>query len=439
MLNSIIESNLKHYWHPCSQMKDYEQFPPLIIKRAQGSYLELADGRQIIDAISSWWCKSLGHNHPRLKQALIEQLQHYEHVIGANTCQAPSSLLANLLAKLCAPLNKVFYASEGSCAVEIAMKMSVHAQQILGKTNRTQFLALENSYHGETGLALSASDLGLYRKPYEAILQPMHFLKHIPYVSGPHDPLWQDCSSIWPCIEAQLTPLAEKLSAIILEPICQGAGGMKVYSPDFLKRLRHWTQQNGIYLIADEIMTGLGRTGLPLACQHAKITPDFICLAKNLTGGFLPLSAVVTRDEIYHLFYDDYANGNNFLHSHTFSGNALACSVAVEVLTMFSDEAIYQRIQKSSQQLGTLMQEAADRTQRLSNVRHIGMIAAADLIPTPNQSQERLGYRVFQKALEFGAFLRPLGNTIYWLPPLNSDHTTLVDLRDITVKAINSL
>lgn len=439
MNEALINTDLNHYWHPCSQMKDYETFQPLVIKRAAGTYLELADGKQLIDAISSWWCKSLGHNHPRLKHALLEQLLHYEHVIGANTCQAPSARLAARLAQICAPLNKVFYASEGSCAVEIAMKMSLHAHFIQGKTQRTQFMALENSYHGETNLALSASDVGLYRQPYEKLLHPVTFLRHVPYVNNTSDPLWHDCSQHWPLIQAQLDPLADTLTAILVEPIVQGAGGMKIYSQDFLKRLRTWTAERGIHLIADEIMVGLGRTGLPLASQHAAIAPDFICLSKGLTSGFLPLSAVITREEIYQLFYDDYQNGNNFLHSHTFSGNALACSVALETLSVLEEEAIYQKVEKSASLLGNFMQDVAQKTKKLKNVRHIGMIAAADLIVPDTQKQQRVGYQVFQRAIKFGALLRPLGNTLYWLPPLNTDHTTLTDLRDITIKAIEDV
>ncbi|MBI5447655.1 MAG: adenosylmethionine--8-amino-7-oxononanoate transaminase [Gammaproteobacteria bacterium] len=436
MSDALLETDLKHVWHPCSQMKDYEHCPPLLIQGAQGPYLELKGGKKIIDAISSWWCKPLGHGHPRLKQALLAQLDCYEHVIAAHTCQAPSALLAAQLAQLCAPLDKVFFASEGSSAVEIALKMSLHAHLIEGNTQRTQFMALENAYHGETALALSVSDLGLYRKPYEKILTPVHFLKNLPYVKREGEPLWQDCGAYWPDIERQLDAVSDTLSAIIVEPIVQGAGGMLIYSQDFLKRLRAWTKRKSIHLIADEIMTGLGRTGRLLACEYANIVPDFMCLGKNITGGFLPLSAVVTRNEIYQLFYDDYHRDRNFLHSHTFSGNALACSVALEAVSILSEEGMRQQCHQRAQQMAILMEEVAEETNQLMNVRHIGMIAAADLILTPPQQQTRAGYAVYQQALKLGALLRPLGNTLYWLPPFICEEATLAELKEITVKAI---
>lgn len=435
----LINRNLQHIWHPCSQMKDYEAFPPLIIKRAYGSYIELADGRRIIDAISSWWCKSLGHNHPRLKSALKTQLEYFEHVIFANSTYEIIIQLSEKLAALCPGLNKVFYASEGSSAVEIALKMSLHAQQLLGQNQRTQLTSLQNGYHGETFMALGLSDLGLYRKAYEAHLIKPDFIHNIPYVHSTSDPLWADCSVIWPDIENQLEKQATTLAAIIVEPIVQGAGGMKIYSQDFLRRLRKWTQTHGIYLIADEIMTGLGRTGHGLACEHAQIKPDFVCLSKGLTSGWLPMSAVLTQTEIYNLFYDDYSSGKSFLHSHTFSGNALAAAVALECLNILEDEKIFQQVQTQEMILKKFMQEINVNTQSLTNIRGIGAIIAADLKLTEEQKNQRIGYQIFQKALELGAWLRPLGNTIYWLPPLNASLVTLEDLRNITEISIKQI
>ncbi|MEN9916465.1 MAG: adenosylmethionine-8-amino-7-oxononanoate aminotransferase [Pseudomonadota bacterium] len=435
----LINRNLQHIWHPCSQMKDYEAFPPLIIKKAYGSYIELADGRRIIDAISSWWCKSLGHNHPRLKSALKTQLEYFEHVIFANSTYEIIIQLSEKLATLCPGLNKVFYASEGSSAVEIALKMSLHAQQLLGQNQRTQLTSLQNGYHGETFMALGLSDLGLYRKAYEAHLIKPDFIHNIPYVHSSSDPLWTDCSVIWPKIENQLEKQATTLAAIIVEPIVQGAGGMKIYSQDFLRRLRKWTQTHGIYLIADEIMTGLGRTGHGLACEHAQIKPDFVCLSKGLTSGWLPMSAVLTQTEIYNLFYDDYSSGKSFLHSHTFSGNALAAAVALECLNILEDEKIFQQVQTQEMILKKFMQEINANTQSLTNIRGIGAIIAADLKLTEEQKNQRIGYQIFQKALELGAWLRPLGNTIYWLPPLNASLVTLKDLRNITEISIKEI
>ena len=435
----LINRDLQYIWHPCSQMKDYEAFPPLIVKKAYDSYVELTDGRRIIDAISSWWCKSLGHNHPRLKTALKNQLDYFENVIFANSTSETIIQLSEKLGTLCPGVNKVFYASEGSSAVEIALKMSLHAQQLLGQSQRVQFTSLQNGYHGETFMALGLSDLGLYRKAYEAHLLKPNFIRNIPYVHSSSDPLWTDCSTIWPKIESQLEKQALDLAAIIVEPIVQGAGGMKIYSQDFLRRLRKWTQTHGIYLIADEIMTGLGRTGRGLACEHAEVEPDFICLSKGLTSGWLPMSAVLTHTEIYNLFYDDYSSGKSFLHSHTFSGNALAASVALECLNILEDEKIFQQVQEKELFLKNLMHEINENTQRLNNIRGIGAVIAADLKLTEKEKSRRIGYQIFQKALELGAWLRPLGNTIYWLPPLNISLSVLEELKDISILAINQV
>ncbi|MBL4647874.1 MAG: adenosylmethionine--8-amino-7-oxononanoate transaminase [Gammaproteobacteria bacterium] len=431
---TLEKRDLQHIWHPCSQMKDYQSFPPLEVVGAQGCYLHLANGQKIIDAISSWWCKSLGHGHPRLRHALQQQSEQFEHVILANTTNNVIVQLAEKLASLTPSLNKVSFASDGSCAIEMALKMSVHAQQLLGHSQRTQFMALENAYHGETCLALSVSDLGLYKSAYQPLLHDISFIKNIPYVTGKHDPLWHDCSAIWPRIEAQLNQQMDTLSAIIIEPVLQGAGGMKIYSADFLKRLRRWTQQQGIHLIADEIMTGLGRTGLPLACEHAGIEADFLCMAKGLTSGWLPMSVMLTSTAMYNLFYDDYETGKAFMHSHTHTGNALAAAVALETLNILDDENIYQLVQQQEACFYEQMQIVAEATGKLTNLRHIGGMVAADLVT----EQPRLGYQIYQQAIQKGALLRPLGNTIYWLPPLNIEQDTLVKLRDITIQAIKS-
>ncbi len=431
-----IQRDLKHLWHPCSQMKDYEQFPPQWVSAAKGSYLELSDGRQVIDAVSSWWCKSLGHGHPRLKAALIAQVEKFEHVILANTTNETIVKLSENIADLTSALNKVMYASDGSCAVEMAMKMSLHARQILGESQRNQFMALAGGYHGETSGAMAVSDLGLYREPYEAMLMKTHFLQNIPYVAGEADPLWSDCATIWPSVEKQLAPIAEKLTAIIVEPIVQAANGMVIYSADFLRRLRQWCQENNIHFIADEIMTGFGRTGKMLACEHANIEPDFLCLSKGMTSGWLPISAMVTSDEIYHLFYDDYEQGKSFLHSHTYTGNALAAAVANSCFDVFKDEAILKQVNDQSSLMRSLMEKTAEETGRLHSIRSIGAVVAADLIV--ENKKERKGYQVFQEAVKRGAWLRPLGNTLYWVPPLNIKCETLNDLQVITRDSIHS-
>ncbi len=418
-------------WHPCSQMKDYETFAPIEITHAKDCYLYLSDDSKMIDAISSWWCKLLGHNHSELKHALLEQVHKFEHVILANTTNTPIQNLSNKLASLTG-LQKVAYASDGSCAVEMALKMSLHARVNAGDFKKNQFIALQNAYHGETIGTLSVSDLGLYNRAYEALMFKTHFLNPLPYVTGTDDPLWQDAEVAFNKILPQLEALADNTTAIIVEPLLQGAGGMHVYSADFLKRLANFAKSHDIHLIADEIMTGIARTGKMFAFEYADIQPDFVCLGKNLTSGWLPLSVVVTSDEMYFAFYHDYAEQKNFLHSHTFSGNALAVSVALKNLELIEAENFCTKandIGRSMKQHFILMQESG---LPINNIRQLGAMVAADLIST----KPRAGYEVYQTAVKMGALLRPLGNTLYWLPPLIITEAILTDLKDITQKAI---
>lgn len=439
-MQTLVEQDLAHIWHPCSQMKDYETFPPLVIQQAKGSYLYLDDGRKLIDAVSSWWCKSLGHNHPRLKTALLNQLEQFEHVILANTCQAPLVELSNRLTTLFAHqgLNKIFYAGDGSCAIEVALKMSLQARRQSGNFKKKQFIALENGYHGETFAALSISDVGLYRAPFADYLFTPTFIESIPYVSGENDPLFKDCEAHW---QTFILPQLERIdttyvTALVFEPLIQGAGGMKIYSADFLHRLASWAKARDIHLIADEILTGLGRAGSLLACEQAHITPDFVCLSKGLTSGWLAFSAVLTTDPIYDLFFDDYASGKAFLHSHTFCGNAMGASLALAVLDVLTEEKLCARANVLGAQMQAQMTAIANKTGRLHNIRQLGAVVAADLIIPGGSQYQRMGYQVYQAACKRGALLRPLGNTIYWLPPLNMSEETLLELRTITEQAI---
>lgn len=426
-----------HTWHPCTQMKDHEFLAPLEVVSASGCYIRLADGRQIFDAISSWWCKSLGHGHPRLRAALTRQMNQFEHVMLAGTTNNVIRSLSEKLSQLSPTLNKVFYAGDGSCAVEVAMKMSLHARKISGDSKRNQFLALANGYHGETVGTLSVSDVGIYRDPYTDMMFAADFITPIPYVSGEGDPLWHDCSLYWQRILPQLEQQQATLTAIIVEPIVQGAGGMKIYSQDFLRRLRQWTAQHDVHFIADEIMTGFGRTGKMLACEHAEIAPDFLCLSKGMTSGWLPLSATLTTQKIYDYFYDDYETGKSFLHSHTYSGNALAASVALETLNIIERDGLLARAQEMGNQMRTLMQQVATATNRLTNIRGIGAMVAADM--TGVEAGRRISVELFREASNNGLFLRPLGNTIYWLPPLIANENDLLRMAEITTQSLRKI
>ena len=412
-------------------MKDFEQCPPLVVHKAKGSYLYTDQG-VIIDALSSWWCKSLGHGHPAVLSAMKKQMNRFEHIIAANTTHP---LLAELGEKL-ADISKkqhVFFACDGSSAVEIALKLALHANQVKGRNHRNEFISLKNSYHGETLATLSVSDLGLYKKPYEGYGVKCHFIDPLPYVSSVDDPIWKDADTCWQSVVTELEKIKTNVCALIIEPIIQGAGGMLCYSGDFLKKLANWAKKNDIYVIADEIMTGMGRTGKWLACHHADINPDLICLSKGLTSGAMPLSCVLIDNAIYQLFYDDYEHGHSFLHSHTHSGNALAVSAALATIKVLESEDINQQ----ATELGYLMQQKfmqiANETKKLTNIRSIGGMVAGDMMALKNR---RVGNELYQEALKRGALLRPLGRTLYWLPPLNTENQTIDKLAEITLNSI---
>ncbi|MBA2648961.1 MAG: adenosylmethionine--8-amino-7-oxononanoate transaminase [Legionella sp.] len=431
-MDSLIQRDLKHIWHPCSQMKDFETCPPLVIEKAQGSYL-YTDKGPLIDAISSWWCKSLGHGHPAIKAAIKAQLQQFEHVIGANTTHRFLVELAEQLTEI-THKQHVFFASDGATAVEIAMKLAIHAKALQGYGHKNQFIALKNSYHGESLGTMSISDLGLYKAPYEGFGVPCHFIEDIPYLCNQDDPLWEDCSEYWAKIQPRLDEIREQVCAVIVEPMVQGAGGMLCYSPDFLKKLATWAKAADIYLIADEIMTGIGRTGTWLACEHANINPDLICLSKGLTSGALPLSCVMIDSSIFDLFYSDYKEGKSFLHSNTYSGNPLAICAALATLLTIQKEHILEQTQVLGQKMLDHFQEIARVSGKLKHVRSLGAIVAADLIELDDG---RIGQAVYQQALKHGALIRPIGNTLYWLPPLNTDEETIGKLAQITLNSIH--
>jgi adenosylmethionine-8-amino-7-oxononanoate aminotransferase len=464
----LVARDLDVFWHPCSQMSDYREFPPLVITGARGARLRLADGREVLDAISSWWCKALGHGHPRLAAALRAQQDAFEHVITANTTSAP---LVRLCERLLAAANglppsawgadaphgrrpghfgKVFLADNGSTAVEIALKMALQAQAQRGAPGRTRFVALENAYHGETAATLSVGDLDLYAAPYRALCFSAGRLTGLPYRRGPDDPRWLDASAEWPAIQAALDAQAGTLAAIIYEPVLQAAGGMLFFSPDLLRRLRGWADAAGVYLIADEIAAGMGRVGAVLASHLAEgagrisaaALPDFAVLSKGLTAGVLPLSAVLTTDAIYGLFDADYAAGRAFLHSNTYTGNALAVAVANAVLDVFAGEDVLARVSATAPRLAAAMHEIAADRPYLRNVRACGMVAAVDIRDGdggPLDPRRRTGWHVYREAVRRGALLRPLGDTMYLFPPLTTADAEIDEMAAILGDSLDAI
>jgi adenosylmethionine---8-amino-7-oxononanoate aminotransferase len=448
-LTSLVARDLRAFWHPCSQMRDYQALPPLEVVRAEGCRLHLADGRVIFDAISSWWCKSLGHGHPHLRRAVREQLDAFEHVMVAGLTHQPLVALCERLLALANGLppasfgadappgrspghfGRVFLADNGSTGVEVAIKMALQAQAQRGPrgAGRTAFASFSNGYHGETVGALSVGDLGLYGDPYRGLTFPVHRLEPLPYRSGPPDPRWLDPDPEWTELAARLSRLAPSLAAIVYEPVLQAAGGMRLLSPALFARLATWAREHDVYLIADEIAAGMGRVGAALATHLAAegdlpaVLPDFLVLSKGLTAGFLPLSAVLTTDTIYELFDSDYFERKAFLHSNTYAGNALAVAAALATLDVYAREDILGGVPaRAGLLLGEMRALVAGRP-FLRNLRAAGMVAAVDLASPdgkPLDPRARTGYRVYGEALQRGGLLRPLGDTMYLFPPLNA-------------------
>jgi adenosylmethionine-8-amino-7-oxononanoate aminotransferase len=464
----LVSRDLAVFWHPCSQMRDYREFPPLVVTGARGARLRLDDGREILDAISSWWCKALGHGHPRLAAALRAQQDAFEHVITANTTSASLvRLCERLLAaanglppsawgpsapagRLAGHFGKVFLADNGSTAVEIALKMALQAQAQRGAPQRTRFVALENAYHGETAATLSVGDLDLYAAPYRALCFEVGRLSGLPYRRGPDDPAWLDGGAEWPAIQAALDAQADTLAAIVYEPVLQAAGGMLFFSPDLLRRLRAWADARGVYLIADEIAAGMGRLGAMLASHLAGVAaapspaalPDFAVLSKGLTAGVLPLSAVLTTDAVYDLFDADYAAGRAFLHSNTFTGNALAVAVAVAVLDVFADDDVLGGVSARAPRLRAAVQAIAADRPYLRNARACGMVAALDIRDAAGQpldARRRTGWHVYREAVRRGALLRPLGDTMYLFPPLTATDTEIDEMAAILRQSLDAI
>ncbi len=432
---------LAHLWYACAQMKDYQTFPPMHVASASGSHIVLADGRRLIDGISSWWCRSLGHAHPSLAAALRDQASRVEHVMLAHMATDATVELSERLARIFPGLGKVFFGGDGSTAVEIAVKMSYEAQRLSGHAARTKVLSLENGYHGETQLCAALSDVGDYRRGILPALDPGAFpkLRGLPYVGSRHEPEWEDCSAAWPALLRQLEEAGPSLCAVILEPVLQGASGMRVYAADLLRRLRGWTREQGVHLVADEIMTGFGRTGRLMACEHAGIVPDLVCLSKGLTGGTLPMSAVVTGEQIYATFYGAFEEDRAFNHSNTFAGNPLGAAVAVAALRAYQEPSFLTRVAELAGELRAGLEEVSRATGALGPVRGIGAVVAADLrAPSGKATTGRLGFRVYQEAARRGALVRPIGDALYWLPPLNADEGVVEELTRVTIDAIRA-
>ncbi len=432
----LVQRSLRAVWHPCTQMKHHETTLPLVaIRRAQGAWLYDFEGRRLLDAISSWWVNLLGHGHPRINAALREQSETLEHVLLAGFTHEPVVELSERLGKL-APgdLGHCFYASDGSSAVEIALKMSFHYWKNAGRSAKTRFLALRNSYHGETIGALSVTDIPLFRSTYAGLLGKVDQVPSPDWrLAEPGEGGRDYAIRCAAALEAHLGEHGASIAALVLEPLVQCAGGMAMYDPEYLRRARSLCTRFGVHLIADEIAVGFGRTGTLFACEQADVTPDFLCLSKGITGGYLPLSVVLTTDAVFGAFYDDELT-RGFLHSHSYTGNPLACRAALTVLDVLEDERIIERNRVLTQWMNLRTQSLRAHPQ-VRHFRNTGMIWAFDLA----DADPRTSRALYRRAIAEGVLLRPLGSTVYWMPPYAVGESELDFLASAVERIISRL
>lgn len=427
----LLSRSLHSVWHPCTQMKQHETYPLIPIQRGDDVWLYDVDGKQYLDAVSSWWVNLFGHNNPRIKDAIKQQLDTLEHVMLAGFTHEPVVALSEKLAKLTG-LGHAFYGSDGASATEIALKMSFHYWRNIGKAGKTRFISLQNSYHGETMGSLGVTDVAIFKDTYAPLLVQSA------QVPSPDFRLAEAGESAESfalrCAEQLETYLAQhhaELAAFIIEPLVQCAAGMGMYHPVYLSKVREICSKYEVHLIADEIAVGFGRTGTMFACEQGNIRPDFICLSKGITGGYLPLSAVLTTDDIYQAFYHD-ATVKGFLHSHSYTGNPLACSAALATLAIFETDDVVRRNMEKSAQIAEKMQVLTDFP--VQYLRHQGMIFAFD-VGTRNSQFSRQAY---QAGIGQGLLLRPIGNTVYFMPPYTISESEIDFMISATQRVIKA-
>ncbi len=441
-----LKDDLEFIWHPYTQMRDTLTFPPVLIKRAKGIKLYDNEGNFYYDTISSWWCNVHGHNHPRINSAIRKQLNSLDHILFAGFTHEPAIHLAKKIISISpGKLTKVFFSDNGSTSVEVALKMSFQYWRNIGKTRKTKFVSLDYGYHGDTigGMSISGVDL------FNQVFSPLFFTSFkVPSPYCYRCPMKKDRNKcdidcITP-LEALLKEKSESISAIILEPMVLAAGGMIVYPKEYLSRAANLAKKFNVHLILDEVATGFGRTGKMFACEYANnIAPDFLCLSKGLTAGYLPLAATLTTDEIYKAFYAEYKERKTFYHGHTYTANPIACSAALASLEVFKEEKTLKEIEKIIPAFHSGM-ERFRGLPLVGDVRYIGLIGAVELVKSKLTKesfgfQERIGLKAFKSGIKRNIILRPLENIIYLFLPLCIKMDELQDVLDRAYAVVESL
>ncbi len=424
-------------WHPFSSSRS--DLPPLHISRAEGVYLYTEDGRRILDGISSWWVNLHGHRHPRIAAAIQKQLQKLDHVLLAGvTHDAVEELAQKLRQVLPSGLTHIFFSDDGSTAVEVALKMALQSWSNLGQPQKSEFVALEHAYHGDTVGAMSVSADSAFTAPFQAMRFPVHRV-HAAYCYRCPLGMKRDLCNI-DCVQRLEQLLGERhaqIAAVIVEPLLQGAGGMIVHPIEFLQKVRELCDRFDVLLIADEVLTGFGRCGKMFACELADITPDLMCLSKGITGGFMAMGATVCTDRIQQMFVNEDST-HTFFHGHSYTGNPLACAAACASLEVFQEEPVFERI-------GAIAKIHSERLAAfkalpgVGDVRSIGVVAAIELNANDPGYLSAVRPRLYRFFLERGVLLRPLGNVIYILPPYVIRDEELHYVYDVAEKAVEEI
>lgn len=419
-----LKKDSQYIWHPYTQMKDSRKQAPILIERAKGIKLYDNQGNSYYDTISSWWCNVHGHNHPRINEAIRSQVNRLEHVLFAGFTHKPAITLAEkLIAITPSSLRKVFFSDNGSTAVEVALKMSFQYWQNIGRRKKTKFLSLDYAYHGDTVGAMSVSGVDLFNKVFSPLFFPS-LKTPSPYCY--RCPMKKDKSSCGiECIkplEKILRAKNNEIAALILEPLVMAAGGMIIYPKKYLKKAHFLAKKYNVHLILDEVATGFGRTGKMFACEHAGVKPDFMCVSKGITSGYLPLGVTLTTNKVYRVFYADYEQKKTFYHGHTYTANPISCAAACASLELFKKENTLEKVNNLIPFFYEKLEDFRD-LKFVGDLRYIGMIGAIELVKNKKTKQtfslkERIGLKVYREGLKKGLILRPLGSIVYFFLPL---------------------
>ncbi len=428
-----------HLWHPFTQMRGFREEELLIITRGEGSYLFDWEGRRYLDGVSSLWANLHGHRRPELDAAVADQLQRLAHSTLLGLAHPPAIVLARRLAKIAPPgLTKVFFSDDGSTAVEVALKLAFQYWQNLGHKNKRRFLKLSNGYHGDTLGSVSVGGIPLFHQVYHPLLfdtleAPSPYCYRCPH----REDCREQCLAL---LEEQVAAHHRELAAVVLEPVMQGAAGMLPQPPGYLAKVREVTRRHGVLLIADEVAVGFGRTGTMFACEQEKVSPDLMCLAKGITGGYLPLAATLATDEIYDAFLGEFEEFKTFFHGHTYTGNPLAAAAGLASLDIFEQDRVIAGLAPKIELLTGLLAQISGHP-HIGDIRQRGLMVGLELVRDKDTRESfpvarRTGHRVILAARRLGAILRPLGDVIVLMPPLSCSLDELQTLARITYEAI---